>query len=730
MAGLLAPAIYAQITWFAFTSLKVFWLQSVVGLSLPAYVILAYRRAEFRPPRTWVMIALLAHLGSVGLSLVLADDPRKAWWGTLDRMDGLWSLIHFGAWAMMAAGIARTWKDWRRLLQVEIVVGLFAGCVAMLQIPFPKLLGQATDVRISGLFGNAVLAAAYHSLIVFLVAVLWTREKRLSHGLKALYLASAAASVAAMVLAGARGAMLGCASGAAVTLLVSGLLGQKRKAVLVGVLGLASVVGLYLTFALLIAPRRDLAAFWDHHPNLFHFFILRDNAGRLDFWRLALAGIHERPLLGWGQCNFEALFDRHYVPLQRCDPWGADNAHNIVLQTLAATGIIGLAALLFLWGAMAAAVLRAHRRGVLEALPTALLLGLLVTHFVQQLFNPDSPSTLLLCYLIFALASWLERPMPDTLPHARRKPGVLAFALVEAVGLAVVARWTVLPAYASEMALLAVTDYRYDRPEESWRHARQAASVPTPYLDDQLSVDLQLLSSLAQNRALDHFPAWRDLFALDQRLTRQYLTHHHSVRFGMVYARVLHAIGLATHDQHFLDESERRLREVLEDNPKRQELMFALGAFLADAGRLDEAEQLYRKAFDEEPRVGESRFQLGKFLWRYRDFASQGASFIAEGTRGNCPYIGRSLDELSVNAAAFARLGDKQGLRALVPLAEGSRPTASPRPYWALASYLEQAGMPAERDRILRLGMKHSPEFGQRAQQLSQGLAKTENNDP
>jgi hypothetical protein len=64
VAGLLTPAVYAQVTWFAFTSLKVFWLQAVVGLTLPAYVILACRRPEFRPPRTWMMLALLAQFGA------------------------------------------------------------------------------------------------------------------------------------------------------------------------------------------------------------------------------------------------------------------------------------------------------------------------------------------------------------------------------------------------------------------------------------------------------------------------------------------------------------------------------------------------------------------------------------------------------------------------------------------------------------------------------------------
>ena len=39
---------------------------------------------------------------------------------------------------------------------------------------------------------------------------------------------------------------------------------------------------------------------------------------------------------------------------------------------------------------------------------------------------------------------------------------MLAFALAEMVGVAIGATWTVLPTYASELALLAATDYRHD----------------------------------------------------------------------------------------------------------------------------------------------------------------------------------------------------------------------------------------------------------------------------
>jgi O-antigen ligase len=725
VAGLLTPAVYAQVTWFAFTSLKVFWLQAAVGLSLPAYIVLACRRREFRPPRTWMMLAILAHLGSIALSGIFSNDPHKAWWGTLDIMGGLWSLLHFAAWATMAASVARTWRDWRRFLHIEIAVGLAAGCIAILQVPFPVILGQATDVRISGLFGNPIYSAAYHSLILFLVVFSWAVGKRPARTLLALYLASAAVSIVAIVLAGSRGPMLGLACGAGATTLAFGLFGRRRRMAFVGVLCLSGVLGIYLSFAALVAPRPGLTAFWQSHPNLAHLFILQDDSHRFDYWRLAWSGIREHPLVGWGQDNFEELFDRHFVPLEGCNQAGADNAHNIVLQALATTGIVGLVALAFLWGAVAVAILRARRRGDLHTLPATVLLGLPVAHLVQLLFNPESPGTLLLCYLLFALSAWLERPAPTVRAIPRWRPGLGAFALAELAGLAIVTAFTILPACASEMALLAVTDYRHNHPQESWRHARQAASVPSPYLEDQLSVDLQLLLSKTEGGSPERFPEWRELFALDRLLAERYLARHKTLRFRLTYARLLSAIGLTTNDQSLVNEGERRLREILHDHPKRQTVMFTLGGLLADRGRLDEAEQLYRRAFDEETRVGESRFRLGRFLWRYHDLASQGASHIAEGTKGECGYFGRTLDEVVVIATAFAQLGDLQGLRRLVPIAEETKPTPSARPYLAFALLLEQAQMLPERDRILRFGMEHAPELTERALPVLQGQRKT-----
>jgi len=94
-----------------------------------------------------------------------------------------------------------------------------------------------------------------------------------------------------------------------------------------------------------------------------------------------------------------------------------------------------------------------------------------------------------------------------------------ALALAEMVGVAIVVVWTVPASLCSEMALLAVTDYRHNKPEEAGtmrarRHPFQ--SVPRR----QLSVESPgALVAGRMARALDDVPRMADLFALDRLLT-------------------------------------------------------------------------------------------------------------------------------------------------------------------------------------------------------------------
>src|SRR5690606_5810770 len=68
---------------------------------------------------------------------------------------------------------------------------------------------------------------------------------------------------------------------------------------------------------------------------------LEEGQTRFTIWRIAFEGVMERPLLGWGQSNFDYVFNKYYTP----ELWGQevwfDRVHNIVLDWLVAGGFVG-----------------------------------------------------------------------------------------------------------------------------------------------------------------------------------------------------------------------------------------------------------------------------------------------------------------------------------------------------------------------------------------------------
>ena len=87
-------------------------------------------------------------------------------------MGGLFTLLHFLAWFMMAAGALRSWESWRRLLVFEAAVCAAVAGTAAAQMIWPWLLA-GTGSRPGGLLGNPIYLSAYLVCNMFLLAALF-----------------------------------------------------------------------------------------------------------------------------------------------------------------------------------------------------------------------------------------------------------------------------------------------------------------------------------------------------------------------------------------------------------------------------------------------------------------------------------------------------------------------------------------------------------------------------
>src|SRR3989338_6169358 len=233
--------------------------------------------------------------------------------------------------------------------------------------------------------------AAYMLFHVFIALFLFMRSERV--GMRLLYGALALVFAFLLVLTATRGAIIG---------LVGGILYTVRN-----------------------------TAYIQQHPIWSRIASISLSAGatRFTIWSIALEGVKERPLLGWGQSNFDYVFDRYCEPsLYAQEPW-FDRVHNIVLDWLIAGGVLGLAAYLALWcSALYALLVRGTERFSLAE--RSILLGLLVGYGLHNLFVFDN----LISYFFFVTILALVHTRVATVI-----PRVLAFHIDKTVVTQVVA---------------------------------------------------------------------------------------------------------------------------------------------------------------------------------------------------------------------------------------------------------------------------------------------------
>ncbi|GAB3740491.1 O-antigen ligase [Silanimonas algicola] len=208
--------------------------------------------------------------------------------------------------------------------------------------------GPALADRLSGIFGadNLKLGLVLATLSPF---VLLPAAKR---GVLPWLLVAGALGVV-ILLAGARAAWISFG----LALVVTGLRhwGWRRTGAGLLVGGLLTVV--VASTSEFLGPRveRTLEALQMEEEGL--DFAL---SGRLVLWQTTGRIILEHPLTGVGTDNFQRAYKAHAAPDDQFVEWGqpgAFHAHQIVLEVLAETGIVGL----LLWFAAVAIALRAWR---------------------------------------------------------------------------------------------------------------------------------------------------------------------------------------------------------------------------------------------------------------------------------------------------------------------------------------------------------------------------------
>lgn len=323
-------------------------LLTAVGIGLPLLVLQAWR--GHRPS-----VAGVGFLAVAGLSTALSDHPASSLTGYYNIGTGA---VYVGALVSVAAiGAAlseRGRKDLGRALMVVLAVNVTVAAFAQ-HFDLTSARISQPGARSTGLLGNAVHFSALGAGAVALAA--WHVGQR-----RWRYTAVAAVGSAAIQMSGSRGALLGV-TGAIVALAVT------RRFRAAGAVTAAVIVGVLLTLALGLGQSVTGRLGGDVRD------VTSGSAGaggytaRLDVWSSAGDSIRSNVLTGRGPGLFRDAITANRSVRETLYT-GPDvyyhDAHNLFVEYLTTTGVIGLAGLLtwlvihikrgrgwFLWFALA-----------------------------------------------------------------------------------------------------------------------------------------------------------------------------------------------------------------------------------------------------------------------------------------------------------------------------------------------------------------------------------------
>lgn len=397
-AGLLTPLLMSVSFIFPYTVPKSFVFRILVELAAVGYLYLAFKYSSLRPPKTTLFWAVVIFIIINFLAAIGGADFYASFWGGLERMGGVWSLMHFGAWFFMLVGVFKASQEWLNLLKISIGVSSFIALLAIGQHFFSlgDLLPQ-TD-RVYGFFGNPGILAGYLIFNIFLAVYLFFMTQGRTKWLCAF---GGLLMLFGLLFTGTRGAYLGLLAGLFIGALWAALFGGKT---------IKKYSAIFLAAVLILVGFLFLGrniSFIQSSPVLsraVNFSLSDDTAqSRLVLWQGAWQAWQVKPWLGWGPENFEVAMNKYLSPkFAGFEAYAADRAHNFIFDYGVAVGWAGLLGYASLIGAAGVIIWRRRKEAFIFSM---VFISLLAAYGVQNLFIFDSFASYLMLFFVLALVA-------------------------------------------------------------------------------------------------------------------------------------------------------------------------------------------------------------------------------------------------------------------------------------------------------------------------------------
>ncbi len=609
---------------FPFIVPKILLFRSLVTLMLGCYILLLLTNwQEFKPKFSLLNLALAAFLVSFAISTFVGVDPYHSFWDNHERMLGLFTIFHYVAYYFVCSSVFKNWTDWSKALKVFLSAGSIVMFIGVIQHFKAGILLNQDIGRVASTLGNSIYVGGYGLFLMFVSFLLFIKEKNKTW--KWLEVAAGFLALLGMFFSGTRGSILGLVAGMGIAVLGYIIVLRdfpKTRKILVGVavFGVAAISLLYVfrqtSFVLSIpAVNRTINTSFESIKN----------SPRWIAWEVAVESWKERPVFGWGPNNFFYAFNMYYQSRSLEYGYGEtwfDNAHNIIMNTLAVQGAFGLVSYLFIFCAAVITLVMARRKQKLEPHIVVIGISFLIAHLVQNVTVFENPTSYLYFMFWLAMVASLsvkqeELPVPGT--KNNNKPNIIpnktvGSGAIGSVGVVVLLSlfiFEIQPARANMQTLEALKYLSY-QPVAGLELMKKALAFNSPHIDDirgDLTRTVSQVLSSPDNKAGKE----KNLEMLDlaiESLQANVLLHPYDIRNYLVLSQ-LGQIGFSlTNDTKFIGQYGENLELALKYSPKRQQIIYNLANFYLQIGRGEEAVKALEQTIQDDYKISEGYWRL------------------------------------------------------------------------------------------------------------------------
>ena len=382
------------------------------------WLVLLLFDARYKPRKSWVLAMLAIFVGIVALSSIFGENFYRSFWSNYERMEGLVTYLHLLAYFLVLTGTMKTEKVWSWLFNTSLFASVIIAFYGVFQLwgIFQTHQGNRLDATL----GNASYLAIYLVFHIFLAMALFYRTKDFR---KWIYFFVIALESFALYYTETRGAILGIIGGLLIAWILIAILSSNKKSRLVHASLLTGMVVVIIGFLFL-----KTTDFIKNNAVLGRFARISltetTTESRLTIWKMSWQGFKEKPVFGWGQENFNLVFNKYYEPvLYKQEPW-FDRAHNVFFDRLTTNGIFGLLSYVGLLGAALYYLWAKRKKTGLSIEDSAMFGSMFLAYFFNNLFVFDNLISLILFATFLAYVSFRSKANTSIQPIQNEAPGI------------------------------------------------------------------------------------------------------------------------------------------------------------------------------------------------------------------------------------------------------------------------------------------------------------------